>query len=240
MTGVTRAIFHSTTAGASQACGPRGTAHPDPGHGAGRRVPPVGLPRRARQRRHRPRAQRHAPASRSTPSAPPARSTRSSSGSHDAAPPAGGRSSSASTPSRSRSKPADGFAIVAERRRGAIARLDSAGPGDLSRVPRRDPRSAPTAATATRSPTARTAGRASPSSMPTSRTTAPATTMAAFAMCPACQREYDDVGGPALPRAAECLSGVRPARSTCAPPTARRFDADDPIAAAGRARCATG
>ena len=49
----------------------------------------------------------------------------------------------------------------------------------------------PTGATATRSPTAPTAGRGTPSSssVPYDR---PATTMAGFAMCPACQAEYDD------------------------------------------------
>ena len=39
--------------------GTRGQAHPCPRHGAGGWIPPVGLPRRARQRRDRPRPQRH-------------------------------------------------------------------------------------------------------------------------------------------------------------------------------------
>ena len=39
----------------------------------------------------------------------------------------------------------------------------------------------------------------------------PLTTMAGFAMCPACRREYEDPGRPPLPRAAERLPGVRAA-----------------------------
>ena len=37
------------------------------------------------------------------------------------------------------------------------------------------------------------------------------TTMARFAMCPECRREYDDPHGPAIPRAAERLPGMRTA-----------------------------
>ena len=71
-----------------------------------------------------------------------------------------------------------------------------------------------TAASAIRSSTARTAARAS-RSCAACRTTAPLTTMAGFEMCPACRREYDDPARSPLPRAADCLPGVRAAWPGC-------------------------
>ena len=112
-------------------------------------------------------------------------------------------------------EPAAAFDIVDSERGRRPARLDSARPGDLRRMPRRDLRSGRTAATATRSRTARTAGRAS-RSRPTSRTTARATTMAPFEMCPALPARIRGRRRSAVSRAAERVSGVRPAARRCA------------------------
>ena len=86
---------------------------------------------------------------------------------------------------------AAGFRIV-ESDHGGRARLSrsaSTAPPAPPAWPRSTTR--PTAAIGTRSPTARTADRATRSSS-ACRTTGPATTMAGFTMCPACQAEYDD------------------------------------------------
>ena len=70
-------------------------------------------------------------------------------------------------------------------------RARPAGHRHLPRLPARTCATPRTGVTATRSPTAPTAGRASPSSRrcPYDR---PRTTMAGFAMCPACRAEYED------------------------------------------------
>ena len=104
-------------------------------------------------------------------------------------------------------------------------------PPDLATCRTAPPRSSipPTAAIATRSPTARTAGRASPSSrdVPYDR---PATTMAPFVMCPACQREYDDPTDRRFHAQPNACPVCGPQLTSCTRRTATASVADDAIA----------
>ena len=177
----------------------------------GRRLPAVRLPpgRRARARRASSATTRAASRSRSRATA---RGRRGASSAPGGRRPAAGRGRARRARATSPPRGERGFAIARRERGGAPAALG------LAPTPRPAPTACarsstrPTGGTAIRSSTAPTAGRGSRSSA-ASPTTGRATTMAAFAMCAACRREYDDPARPALPRPAERLPGVRPARA---------------------------
>ena len=207
-------------------------AHRDPRHRPGRRLSPVGLPARARARRRRPRAQRRRRRDHRCVRIARRRSTRFMRAARDGA--AAGRATIrraalARHPRRAARHVHDRRAAT---RAASVAHLDPAGSGDLPGVPGRDLRSARTAAIAIRSPTARTAGRASPSRA-TCRTTAPATTMARFTMCAACQREYDDPDDRRFHAQPNACPDLRPASRAARPRRARHRRRADPIGAAG-------
>ena len=86
---------------------------------------------------------------------------------------------------------ARGFAIARQRRAARAPTRSSRPTPPPARTACASCSTPPTGATATRSSTARTAARATRSSA-ASPTTAPRTTMAGFAMCPACRAEYED------------------------------------------------
>ena len=181
------------------------------GHGAGSRVPSVRVPprrarsgssgvgaqrQRRRAHRRRGRRRRHRRARRGGSSSEPPPLARVDADRGEPVAPAGG-AATASASSR------------------ATTAAPPTRPGRAStprRAPTASPRSTipPTAATATRSRTARTAGRGTRSCrrVPYDR---PATTMAAFAMCAACQARVRRPRRPPLPRAAQRLPRVRTA-----------------------------